>query len=41
MVIGASSEGREKDQVGEMGDFVREKLEVLSDLGIWHLHCVV
>ena len=40
VVIGASSEGREKGQRGRDGP-ARKKLGALSDSGLWHLHCVV
>ncbi len=40
VVIGPSSEGREKDQRGKRWSRVRES-GALSDIGLWHLHCVV
>jgi len=40
VVNGPSSEGREKDQRGERWFRVRES-GTLSDIGLWHLHCVV
>jgi hypothetical protein len=40
VVIGASSEGREQDQRGEIWSRARES-GASSDLVIWHLHCVV
>jgi hypothetical protein len=40
VVIGPSSDGREKDQRGNGWSRARE-LGALSDSGLWHLHCVV